>query len=258
MKAPTTTPKTAMVLAAGLGKRMRPITDTMPKPLVKIAGKSLLDWGLDSLQAAGITKAVVNVHYLPEQIVAHVAGRRAPKIVISDERQALLDSAGGIVKALPLLGSEPFYIINADTFWIDSGKPSLDRLALAWDATRMDILLMLTDLDSATGHCVGTDFLVAREGALTRSKGDPAGLIYAGAAIIHPRIFKDAPTGSHSLNVYFDKAIAAGRLFGMKMHGRWITVGTPDAIPAAEAAVAGALASASARKSVPIFGKHDA
>ncbi|MDG4894603.1 nucleotidyltransferase family protein [Mesorhizobium sp. WSM4976] len=258
MKAPTTTPKTAMVLAAGLGKRMRPITDTMPKPLVKIAGKSLLDWGLDSLQAAGITKAVVNVHYLPEQIVAHVAGRRAPKIVISDERQALLDSAGGIVKALPLLGSEPFYIINADTFWIDSGKPSLDRLALAWDATRMDILLMLTDLDSATGHCVGTDFLVAPDGALTRSKGDPAGLIYAGAAIIHPRIFKDAPTGSHSLNVYFDKAIAAGRLFGMKMHGRWITVGTPDAIPAAEAAVAGALASASARKSVPIFGKHDA
>ncbi|TIV08523.1 MAG: nucleotidyltransferase family protein, partial [Mesorhizobium sp.] len=189
----------------------------MPKPLVKIAGKTLLDWGLDSLEAAGIAKAVVNVHYLPEQIVAHVAGRSAPKIVISDEREALLESAGGIVKALPLLGSEPFYIINADTFWIDSGKPSLDRLALAWDAARMDILLMLTDLDSATGHCAGTDFLVAQDGALTRSKGDPTGLIYAGAAIIHPRIFKGPPTGSHSLNVYFDKAIAAGRLFGMKM-----------------------------------------
>ena len=242
MKPPT--PKTAMVLAAGLGKRMRPITDTMPKPLVKIAGKTLLDWGLDSLEAAGISKAVVNVHYLPEQIVAHVAGRKAPRIVISDEREALLESAGGIVKALPLLGSEPFYIINADTFWIDSGEPSLERLALAWDAARMDILLMLTDLDSATGHCVGTDFLVGPDGALTRSKGDPTGLIYAGAAIIHPRIFKDAPIGSHSLNVYFDKAIAARRLFGMKMHGRWITVGTPDAIPAAEAAVAGALAKA--------------
>ncbi|WFP76799.1 nucleotidyltransferase family protein [Mesorhizobium sp. WSM4906] len=237
-------PKTAMVLAAGLGKRMRPITDTMPKPLVKIAGKTLLDWGLDSLEAAGVTRAIVNVHYLPEQIIAHVAGRRAPKIVISDEREALLESAGGIVKALPLLGSEPFYIINADTFWIDSGEPSLDRLALAWDAARMDILLMLTDLDSATGHCVGTDFLVAPDGALRRSKGDPAGLIYAGAAIIHPRIFKDAPTGSHSLNVYFDKAIADGRLFGMAMQGRWITVGTPDAIPAAEAAVTGALAKA--------------
>ena len=237
-------PTTAMVLAAGLGKRMRPITDTMPKPLVKVAGKTLLDWGLDSLEAAGVTRAVVNVHYLPEHIVAHVADRRAPKIVISDECEALLDSAGGIVKALPLLGTEPFYIINADTFWIDSGPPSLERLALAWDAARMDILLMLTDLDSATGHCVGTDFLVASDGALRRSKGDPTGLIYAGAAIIHPRIFKNAPSGSHSLNVYFDKAIAAGRLFGMKMNGRWITVGTPDAIPAAEAAVAGALAKA--------------
>ncbi|RWK07803.1 nucleotidyltransferase family protein [Mesorhizobium sp.] len=237
-------PKSAMVLAAGLGKRMRPITDTIPKPLVKIAGKTLLDWGLDSLEAAGVREAVVNVHYLPEQIIAHVTGRRAPKIVISDEREAPLESAGGIVKALPLLGNEPFYIINADTFWIDSGEPSLERLALAWDAARMDILLMLTDLDSATGHCVGTDFLVAPDGALRRSKGDPTGLIYAGAAIIHPRIFKGAPTGSHSLNIYFDKAIAAGRLFGMAMRGRWITVGTPDAIPAAEAAVAGALAKA--------------
>ncbi|SFN56796.1 MobA-like NTP transferase domain-containing protein [Mesorhizobium sp. NFR06] len=237
-------PTTAMVLAAGLGKRMRPITDTMPKPLVKVAGRTLLDWALDSLEAAGVAKAVVNVHYLPEQIVAHVAGRQAPKIVISDEREALLESAGGIVKALPLLGSEPFYIINADTFWIDKGEPSLARLALAWDAARMDILLMLTDLDSATGHCVGTDFLVAPDGALQRSKGDPKGLIYAGAAIIHPRVFRQAPTGSHSLNLYFDKAIATGRLFGMKMHGRWITVGTPDAIPLAEAAVAGALAKA--------------
>ncbi|AZO10327.1 MULTISPECIES: nucleotidyltransferase family protein [unclassified Mesorhizobium] len=251
-------PTTAMVLAAGLGKRMRPLTDTMPKPLVKIAGKALLDWGLDSLEAAGISKAIVNVHYLPEQIIAHVAGRREPEIVISDEREALLESAGGIVKALPLLGSEPFYVINADTFWIDSGEPSLERLALAWNAARMDILLMLTDLDSATGHGVGTDFMVAPDGALRRSKGDSAGLIYAGAAIIHPRIFKDAPTGSHSLNVYFDKAIAAGRLFGMAMSGRWITVGTPDAIPAAEAAVAGALATASAQKSAPIFGRHDA
>lgn len=237
-------PTTAMVLAAGLGKRMRPITDTIPKPLVPIAGKTLLDWGLDSLEAAGVEKAVVNVHYLPDQIVAHIADRQAPRIVISDEREALLESAGGIVKALPLLGSEPFFIINADTFWIDSGQPSLERLALAWDAGRMDILLMLTDLDSATGHCVGTDFLVAPDGALRRSKGDPSGLIYAGAAIIHPRIFRDAPAGSHSLNVYFDKAIAAGRLFGMRMHGRWITVGTPDAISAAEAAVTGALAKA--------------
>ena len=237
-------PTTAMVLAAGLGKRMRPITDTMPKPLVRIAGRTLLDWGLDSLQAAGVTKAVVNVHYLPDQIVAHVTERHAPKIVISDERDALLNSAGGIVKALPLLGSEPFYIINADTFWIDSGQPSLERLVLAWDSAKMDILLMLTDLDSATGHCVGTDFLMAPDGGLRRSKGDPAGLIYAGAAIVNPSIFKDAPAGAHSLNAYFDTAITAGRLFGMQMRGHWITVGTPDAIPQAEAAVAAAFARA--------------
>ncbi|SDA94568.1 MobA-like NTP transferase domain-containing protein [Mesorhizobium qingshengii] len=235
-------PQTAIVLAAGLGKRMRPVTDTIPKPLVRIAGKTLLDWGLDSLAAAGVGKAVVNVHYFPEQIVAHVAKRRAPRIIISDESERLLDSAGGIVKALPELGEQPFYVLNADTFWIDDGPLNLDRLALAWDAAKMDILLMLADLHQATGHCGGTDFLVAPDGALRRSKGDPAGLIYAGAAIIHPRLFTNAPAGPHSLNAYFDSAIAAGRLFGMPMHGHWITVGTPDAIPLAEAGVAGALA----------------
>jgi N-acetyl-alpha-D-muramate 1-phosphate uridylyltransferase len=240
----TAGPKTAMVLAAGLGKRMRPITDTMPKPLVKIAGKTLLDWSLDSLARAGVATAVVNVHYFPEQIIAHVATRRTPKIVISDESETLLNSAGAIVRALPELGMEPFLVINADTFWIDSGAPSLDCLALAWDAARMDILLMLADLHSATGHSGGTDFLVATDGALRRSKGDPTGLIYAGAAIVDPRLFKDAPAAPHSLNAYFDEAIAAGRLFGMRMHGRWITVGTPDAIPLAETAVADALAKA--------------
>jgi MurNAc alpha-1-phosphate uridylyltransferase len=240
----TMSPKTAMVLAAGLGKRMRPITDTMPKPLVKIAGKTLLDWGLDSLAGAGVEKAVVNVHYLPEQVVAHVAARHAPKIVISDESDKLLDSAGGIVRALPELGKEPFYVVNADTFWIDSGVPNLVRLALAWDEAKMDILLMLADLQSATGHSGGTDFLMAPDGALRRSKGDPEGVIYAGAAIVHPRIFKGAPAGPNSLNAYFDKAIAAGRLFGMTMHGHWITVGTPDAVALAEAAVAAALAKA--------------
>lgn len=238
----TDTPKTAMVLAAGLGKRMRPITDTMPKPLVKIAGKTLLDWGLDALAAAGVEKAIVNVHYLPDQIVAHVAGRPAPRVVISDERDGLLDSAGGIVKALPLIGGEPFYVLNADTFWIDAGEPNLRRLALAWDAARMDILLMLCALDTATGHSGGTDFLMAADGRLARAQGDPAGVIYAGAAIVHPRIFAGAPREPMSLNRYFDAAIAGGRLFGMVMNGRWITVGTPDAIAPAEAAVAGALA----------------
>ncbi len=184
------------------------------------------------------------MHYLPEQIVAHVATRSLPRIVISDESDVLLDSAGGIVKALPELGAAPFYVLNADTFWIDAGRPSLDRLALAWDAPSMDILLMLANIESATGHSGGTDFLIAADGRLGRAGGDPAGLIYAGAAIIHPRIFAGAPAGPLSLNRFFDRAIEAGRLFGMTMRGRWITVGTPDALPEAEAAVANALTGA--------------
>ncbi len=238
-------PTVAMVLAAGLGKRMRPITDTIPKPLVTVSGRTLLDRGLDSLAAAGVARAVVNVHYLPQQIVDHLTGRQSPEIVISDESDGLLDSAGGIVRALPQLGDAPFYILNADTFWIDRGEPNLDRLALAWDGARMDILLMLATLDQATGHTGGTDFLVGPDGSLRRAANDPNGLIYAGAAIIHPRIFAGAPAGQLSLNRYFDAAIAAGRLHGLPMQGSWITVGTPDAIPLAEAAVRKALADAS-------------
>ncbi|MEW9835352.1 nucleotidyltransferase family protein [Mesorhizobium marinum] len=243
----TNGPKRAMVLAAGLGKRMRPITDTIPKPLVRVAGRALLDWGLDSLADAGVETAVVNVHYLPGQIVSHVATRTAPRVVISDESGGLLDSAGGIVRALPALGTEPFYIVNADTFWIDAegspgDAPNLARLALAWDAARMDILLMLAGLDQATGHSGSTDFRMDAAGTLRRAKGDPAGLIYAGAAIVNPAIFADAPAGPLSLNRYFDEAIAAGRLFGVRMGGSWITVGTPDAIALAEAAVERALA----------------
>lgn len=235
-------PTTAMVLAAGLGKRMRPITDSVPKPLVKVAGRTLLDWGLDSLAASGVEKAVINIHYLGAQIVDHVAARTSPAVVVSDESETLLDSAGGIVKALPQLGAQPFYILNADTFWIDDtsepgSRPNLERLALAWDPARMDILLMLADLSSATGHSGSTDFLLGADGRLARAKGDPSGLIYAGAAIINPAILADAPAGPLSLNRYFDEAIARGRLHGMTMRGRWITVGTPDAIPLAEAAV---------------------
>ena len=230
-------PKTAMVLAAGLGVRMRPVTDNLPKPLVKIAGKTLLDWGLDSLAGAGVETAVVNVHYLPDQIVAHVASRKMPKVVISDERAGLLDSAGGIVKALPDLGSEPFFILNADTFWIDRGVSNLARLAQKWDAARMDILLMLADLASATGHSGGVDFRRDADGRLTRAAGAPFGYIYAGAAIIHPRLFAGKPIEKSSLNRYFDEAIAVGRLFGLPLKGSWITVGTPDAIAPAEAAV---------------------
>jgi MurNAc alpha-1-phosphate uridylyltransferase len=233
-----------MVLAAGLGKRMRPITDTIPKPLVQIAGRTLLDRGLDSLTEAGVETAVVNVHYLPDQIIAHVAARRAPRILVSDERDRLLDSAGGIVKALDLLGGDPVFVLNADTFWIDRGRPNLERLALAWDERRMDILLMLCDRASATGHDGPPDFRLDDEGRLTRAAGAPEGLIYAGAAIVHPRIFAGASPEPHSLNCYFDAGIAAGRLHGLPLVGSWITVGTPEAIQAAEEAVARAAGTA--------------
>jgi len=188
-------PKTAMVLAAGLGKRMRPITDRLPKPLVPVAGRPLLDWGLDMLAASGVEKAVVNVHYLPDQIIAHVAARRAPRIIISDERDGLLDSAGGIVKALPLIGAEPFYVLNADTFWIDEGQANLVRLALAWDAARMDILLMLSTLETATGHSGGTDFILAGDGRLSRSRGDPAGADTSSGGAPGPSCLSNIPEG---------------------------------------------------------------
>ncbi len=233
-----TPPTTAMVLAAGLGLRMRPITETLPKPLVTIAGSTMLDRNLDALAGAGVETAVVNVHHLADQIVAHVATRTNPRVVVSDETAALLDSAGGIVKALPHLGMLPFYVLNADSFAVDATGAELMRLALAWDESRMDILLMLAETSSATGHSGGTDFLMSDDGSLRRARGAPEGLIYAGAAIVHPRIFAAAPDEPHSLNRYFDAAIEAGRLFGVRMGGHWVTVGTPDAIAAAEEAVA--------------------
>lgn len=233
----TRVPDTAMVLAAGLGKRMRPITNTIPKPLVKIAGTPLIDWGLGALAGAGVTKAVVNVHYLPDQLIEHLAGRKTPDIVISDERDGLLDSGGGIVRVLDELGPSPFYVLNADTFWIDAGDNNLRRLALAWRDGEMDILLMVAQLGQATGHSGGIDFLIDADGRLTRARGASDGVIYAGAAIIHPRVFDGAPSGPHSLNVQFDKSLAAGRLFGLALDGDWITVGTPDAIAPAEAVV---------------------
>ncbi len=239
----TGVPEIAMVLAAGLGTRMRPITDTIPKPLVEIAGRTLLDRGLDTLERAGVRRAVVNVHHLADQIVRHVARRSSPAITISDETPGLLDSAGGIVKALPLLGAEPFLVLNADTFWIDAaGTLNLAAMARAWDPAAMDMLLLTADMADATGHTGGIDFTVDAQGRLARARGASEGVIYAGAIILHPRIFEGAKPEPHSLNLYFDRAIAAGRLFGHRMRGSWITVGTPDAIAAAEDAVARAAA----------------
>ena len=239
MKTPEMAPKTAMILAAGLGKRMRPITKTIPKPLVKVAGKPLIDWGLDAVAQVGVSTAIVNVHYLADQLEDYLRHRNDLKTVISDERDMLLDSAGGIVKALPILGTEPFFILNADTFWVgDEMTPNLSALAEVWDAERMDILLMTARFDQETGYEGKGDFVADERGRLQRARdvsGEP--VIYAGAGIIHPRIFAGAEPGVSSLNRYFDEAIAAGRLYGMPMTGHWLTVGTPDAIGEAEAAL---------------------
>lgn len=227
-------PSHAIVLAAGLGMRMRPITETMPKPLVKVGGKAMIDRALDALAQAGVSQAVVNVHHLADQMIAHLA-RRGDFVTISDESDRLLDSAGGIVKALPELGNTAFLLLNADSFWIDVETPELERLALAWDDDAMDILLMLSPLETATGHNGKADFNLDETGRLSRATDRTQGLVYAGAAILHPRIFADAAAEPHGLNLYFDRAIAAGRLFGMPMRRHWFTVGTPEAILEAEA-----------------------
>ncbi|MCU0789833.1 MAG: nucleotidyltransferase family protein [Nitratireductor sp.] len=232
-------PQTAMVLAAGLGKRMRPITDRIPKPMVRVHGKTLIDHALDALAAAGVARAVVNVHHLAEQIEGHVAERAAPKIVISDERDALLESGGGVAKALPLIGGEPFYILNSDTFWVEGYRPNLLHLAEQWDPERMDMLLLLASTPAAVGYGGAGDFTMDAEGRLTRRKErQVAPFAYAGAAIARPAIFTDLPAGPFSLNLLFDRAIAAGRLFGIRLDGLWLHVGTPDSIAEAEEAIA--------------------
>lgn len=229
--------KTAMILAAGFGKRLRPITETIPKPLVPVGGRTMLDRSLDLAEAAGVAKAVVNVHYLADLVVGHCRARAHPPVTISDETDQILETGGGVVKALPLLGDEPFLLLNADTFWIEWGKPNLAAMMDIFDPARMDVLLMLCRLKDTTGHAGGGDFEMDSEGRLTRlaDKADPAGLLYAGATIYNPAIFSGAAAEPHSLNVYYDRAIAEGRLFGHVMtDGHWFTVGTPEALPAAE------------------------
>lgn len=232
-------PQRAMVLAAGLGTRMQPITDTMPKPLVRVQGKTLLDHGLDALVRSGVKEAVVNVHHHADQIEQHVATRTDLKIAISDERKELLDSGGGIAKALPRLGKNPFYLLNADSFWIEGFKPNLSRMADIWDNDKMDILLLLACMATAVGFGSRGDFLMDGEGRLERrGEGDVAPFAYAGAAIINPRVFNKAPNGPFSLNRQFDEALEHDRLFGLRLEGLWLHVGTPDSIREAEEAIA--------------------
>lgn len=231
-------PPCAMVLAAGLGTRMRPFNGNIPKPLVRVGGKALIDHVLDKLAALGVERAVVNVHHLADQIEQHVATRQRPKIILSDERRELLGTGGGVVKALPELGSGPFFHVNSDTVWIDGVQPNLARLAAAFDAERMDALLMLASTATSIGYSGRGDFNMSAEGHLTRrAEQDVTPFVYAGAAILTRAFFAGAPQGAFSLSPLFDRAAQAGRLYGLRLEGIWMHVGTPDAVKAAEAAI---------------------
>ncbi len=233
-----TTPKRAMVLAAGLGTRMRAYNGQIPKPLVQVGGKALIDYVLDRLAHEGVERAVVNVHHLADQIEEHLARRERPKIVISDERSELLGTAGGVIKALPLLGDAPFFHVNSDTIWIDGVKPNLGRLADAFDPARMDALLLVAPTASSIGYTGRGDFSMAPDGVLTRrGEREVVPFVYAGAAILTPAFFAGIPSGPSSMTPLFDRAAEAGRLCGLRLEGVWMHVGTPDAIKAAEEAI---------------------
>ena len=228
-----------MVLAAGLGERMRPLTLTMPKPLVKLAGKPLIDHVLDRLADAGVKTAVVNVHYLPEQLEAHLASRRGrpPETLVSDERGVLLDTGGGTSRALPLLGQGPFFIHNADSVWTEGASPALSRMLKKWNPATMDCLLLLAPAATSIGYAARGDFSMTADGRLTRrGPNEVVPFAFAGVSLCDESLFKDAPDGRFSLNLLWDRSLAKGRLYGIRLDGRWMHVGTPDALAEAEAA----------------------
>lgn len=228
-------PHHAMILAAGLGKRMRPLTLATPKPLIQVAGQTLLDRHLDRLAEWGVADAVVNIHHLGEQIAEHVKRRKAPRVAISDERDALLDTGGGVVRALPLLGEDPFLVLNSDVIWGDGPHPTFSRLWSAFDPAETDVVLLLLATAKAHGYDGPGDFLLDPVGRpVRRGEAEIAPYVFAGVSLIHPRAFAGAPAGAFSLNRVFDAALAAGRLRGVAHEGAWYHVGTPEAIAATE------------------------
>jgi MurNAc alpha-1-phosphate uridylyltransferase len=232
-------PKSAIVLAAGLGTRMRPYNGHVPKPLVTVGGRSLIDYGLDRLAETGVERAVVNVHHLADAVERHLASRKRPRIIISDERENLLGTGGGIAKALPQLGAAPFFLVNSDTLWLDGVKPNFARLAESFDADAMDALLLLAPTVGSLGYQGRGDYSMLDDGRLRRrGENEVAPFIYAGAAILSPTLFANAPQGAFGLTSLFDRAAEAGRLFGLRLDGVWMHVGTPEAVAAAEAALA--------------------
>jgi len=233
----TEVPKTAMVLAAGLGQRMRPITNTLPKPLIEVRGRAMLDTILDRLEDAGIAEVVVNLHHLGEKIEAHLEHRESPKVVFSREAD-LLETGGGVTKALSLLGEGPFFVLNGDVCWLDGLTPALQRLAATWNDETMDALLLLHPTCSAFGYEGVGDYFMDPAGRLRRrQERQIAPFIHAGIQILHPRLFKDAPAGSFSLNRLYDKGQEAERLWGLRHDGEWYHVGTPQELRAVEDAL---------------------
>lgn len=231
-------PRRAMVLAAGIGIRMRPLTDRMPKPLVRVGGRALIDYVLDRLADGGVERAVVNVHHFADQIERHLDGRQRPAVMISDEREQLLDTGGGIVKSLAMLGDDPFFVVNADTIWIEGVRPNFERLAAAFDPTTMDVLLLLAPTATSIGYEGRGDFTLAADGRLRRrGEREIVPFVYAGAGILAAALFDNAPAGPFSLTRLFDRAEAQGRLYGLRLEGLWMHVGTPAAIAEAEAAI---------------------
>ncbi len=230
---------TAMLMAAGLGKRMRPLTATRPKPMVKVAGKPLIDHALDRLEAGGIARAIVNVHYLPDALIAHMKARKTGiEIVISDERDRLLETGGGLMKATPLLGDRPFVCANSDNLWIDGPRDSISMLSELWDDERMDALLLVVPHARATCHGGPGDFHMAADGLLRRRKpGHIAPFVFTGVQIMSPRLLRDPPADVFSTNVFWNRAMEAGRLYGASHQGLWFDVGTPRAVPVVEAAL---------------------
>jgi MurNAc alpha-1-phosphate uridylyltransferase len=227
-----------MVLSAGLGTRMRPLTNKIPKPMVEVGGKPLIDHVLDRLVDAGVERAVVNVHHFADQLERHLARRTRPQILISDERGILLGTGGAVVKALPLIGDAPFFHVNSDSIWVDGVKPNLERLADGFDAAAMDALLLLAPTTGSIGYAGRGDFAFAADGRLRRrAEREVAPFVFAGAAILSPALFKDAPTGEFPLTDLFARAADAGRLHGLRLEGLWMHVGTPDAIALAENAI---------------------
>ncbi len=233
-------PETAMVMAAGLGKRMRPLTATRPKPLVEVAGKPLIDHVFDRLRAAGVRRAVVNVHYLADVLEAHLVNRFPDiEIIISDERAQLMETGGGLVQARHLLGDAPVLVVNSDNLWLDGPVDALKLLAARWDGDAMDALLQVVPYARANNHKGQGDFRLAADGRITgrRREGGTAPFVYTGVQILHPRIIADWPEGPFSTNLFWNRAIEAGRAFGQVHQGLWFDVGTPQAIPKTEALI---------------------